>query len=218
MSDRRGKVWSLLRDLALLVSGIFLSLLLNDCRERKADARDDQRLMQQLIEDIAADTVALTACITGLQEIEENFITADTSSNSVERYRLTWGVGTYFPFRPHRVALQEITYAGRADKLKRADIVSRVMALHDGPYADLREVEMSFHRYALGDYFPFLSDRLPYISSQNLSGQQEKQLSEVLKSDDLRHRLLMMETLNWNNLNMAKEALVVARGILEDLK
>lgn len=207
------------RDLFILVTGIMLSLILNECREGLRTDSEEERITRQLMADIKADTAALAEVSSQLQEILDlDDIRSVDSVSLMERYLNAQYLASYSTFTPNRTALHELMYAGRGATIRHGDLIARAISLHESAYANLREVERAYSDYLISDYIPFLTDHGPYLSDTTPDEQEERLIENFLNDPAFNNRADWCVLMLYNNVMMVETAREEATALLVDLQ
>lgn len=210
---------SLLRDLFILVAGILLSLSLNECRQNVLASEDENRIMLQLIDDIAADTVLLQSMLKELTDMSEFYepLYFNEKLEDYERYGIASSV-VFIPFQPNKTAMLELSFSNRSGDIKRRDLVAKATALHESYYKQLKEITELVAEYVTQQHVPFIADNLFYSPDTTFEPEEVQQIASFVNSDSFRQRINWLEILWQNQLIYAQVALDEARTLLLELK
>ncbi|PHI19629.1 hypothetical protein CEQ90_12210 [Lewinellaceae bacterium SD302] len=212
---------TLLRDLAILVIGIMLSLTMNECRQNAKAGKDEDRIMRQLIEDIKVDTLKLHEMIGELRELQSMYdpLTSPAGDTlpTYQRYGLASSV-LYISFQPSRTAMYELSYSNRSGDIERRDLVAQATALYENDYRMVTEVAEKIADFVLEVHIPFLTDELFYSPDTTFDPEEMQALEAFIYSSSFQQRTYWLEVLWMNQEQTAREALDKARELLHELE
>ncbi|MEM7572225.1 MAG: hypothetical protein AAF433_04975 [Bacteroidota bacterium] len=217
------KIWQrlrpLARDLFILITGIMLSLILNELRNNQRAKAEEQRIMQQLISDIGRDTTELNNSITTLEEILTlDDVWRDLEQAPYERYLAAVQLASFHPFAPQQTALQELAYSGQSSNIRRGDLVAAANSLHRGDYATLKEIERLFTDYLVSDFIPYTNDFAPYLIDTTPDEEETRNIEIFLDNPRFKNRADWVVVLIVNNLGALEYAKHSAKNILLQLE
>ncbi|MEM7572224.1 MAG: hypothetical protein AAF433_04970 [Bacteroidota bacterium] len=216
MNNLLERLRPLARDLFILVAGIMLSLLLNDWRENRIARGDEQRVMQQLKEDLAQDTLVLGM---GQQSIEmlDGFVAflmsegARDPDSLMKANIMMWQVSSFTPLPLQRTAFNELTYQNSNRNIRHPELISQAIDLHEGRYNLLRKVVDMHGNYLLEDLVPWYHHNLPSNKGSELTPDELQRVATILEDDVFQNKVFWLKILMANvnaGMEQAKSAAV----------
>lgn len=217
------KIKPLARDLSILITGIMLSFLLNECRENRSDRNEEKRVMTQLIADLKADTTHLGVIRREMLEISNlaEVLFSDDGSDTTdvdELLEAIIGLATFSPFQPQRTALLELSFQNQNRNIRQGQLVSKTISLHEGTYTTLSKVTDLYSNYIVNQLIPFYTTKLPTNWYNRLNKSDAAAVRALMKSTEFRNHVNWMYLLQANIDIMYAETTVEAVDLLTEVE
>jgi hypothetical protein len=213
-------------DFIVVVLGIMLSLWFNDRRQQNEALKNEKQILEQVLEDLKADTAKLNQNLVGLKEMTRSSIKLVQMSkdsiiaNCLDVYINTESVITYIPFDPSKVGYFELSVQGKSGNVTDKKLLMSVMSLYEDGYKRISELTITHRDYLIDNVYKYITQKIPYVDiSRNtvIADDTKEAIANAILADEFKH-MLFFDIVVKQNLGMAyTQVLDEQKNLIEEI-
>ena len=176
------------KEVFVIFIGVSISFLVDRCKNDFQDKESERQLLQNLRFDLQKDSSQLLAQVQfhkegqlHLQKLYKNIDHIETIEDSV--YIFVLGMMRSTAFTPLNITFEEIKQNGLSKILKNSALKRKVFELYCNDYEDLKIMNLKIGDHVDKITYPYLFQKLPFMSDNKLSKAQFAQVKTLCAED-----------------------------------